>query len=62
MHENYYSKNCNNCNQLATTYIKFQIMDQVYNQEQALRHGTLFPDLYRPYDPCGKNKEWRNYG
>ncbi|MCR2043349.1 spore coat associated protein CotJA [Anaerosalibacter massiliensis] len=31
---------------LARAYVPFQIMDQVYNPREALKKGTLFPDLY----------------
>ena len=37
--------------ELARAYVPFQIMNQVYNQAEALRKGTLFPELYRPYVP-----------
>lgn len=34
---------------LAKAYVPFQIMNQVYNQQEALQKGTLFPELYKPY-------------
>ena len=37
--------------ELARAYVPFQIMNQVFNQEEALRRGTLFPELYKPYTP-----------
>ena len=37
--------------QLARAYVPFQVMNQVFNQAEALRKGTLFPELYRPYVP-----------
>lgn len=37
--------------ELAKAYVPFQIMGQVYNQAEALRKGTLFPELYKPYEP-----------
>jgi hypothetical protein len=37
--------------QLAKAYVKFQVFDQVFNQSEALRRGTLFPELYIPYVP-----------
>ncbi|HSH35731.1 spore coat associated protein CotJA [Schnuerera sp.] len=35
--------------QLARVYIPFQIMNQVYSPSEALKKGTLFPELYMPY-------------
>ncbi|MDD2446830.1 MAG: spore coat associated protein CotJA [Tissierellia bacterium] len=37
--------------ELARAYVPFQIMNQVYNQQEALRRGTLFPELDKPYIP-----------
>jgi len=34
---------------LARAYVPFQIMDRVYDSREALRRGTLFPELYMPY-------------
>ncbi|XOQ18325.1 MAG: hypothetical protein ACFWUA_07415 [Sporanaerobacter sp.] len=34
---------------LARAYVPFQFMNQVYSKEEALKRGTLFPELYRPY-------------
>lgn len=36
-------------NELAKAYVPFQIMNQTYSQEEALKKGTLFPELYKPY-------------
>jgi hypothetical protein len=36
---------------LARAYVKFQVMNQVFCQSEALQRGTLFPDLYFPYVP-----------
>lgn len=44
-----YRDEINNEKELARAYIKFQVMNQVYNQREALRMGTLFPELLRPY-------------
>lgn len=33
---------------LATACVPFQIMNQVFNQSEALKKGTLFPELYKP--------------
>ncbi|MCF6462295.1 spore coat associated protein CotJA [Clostridium sp. Cult1] len=35
--------------QLARAYIPFQIMNQVFSASEALKKGTLFPELYMPY-------------
>ncbi|HLR33987.1 MAG TPA: spore coat associated protein CotJA [Tissierellales bacterium] len=35
--------------QLARAYVPFQIMNQIFSPEEALRKGTLFPELYEPY-------------
>lgn len=34
---------------LARAYVPFQYMNQVYSSEEALKKGTLFPELYMPY-------------
>ncbi len=34
---------------LATAYIPFQNYGQIYSPQEALTKGTLFPQLYRPY-------------
>ncbi len=34
---------------LAHAYVPYQMMDKVYSLEEALRRGTLFPELYMPY-------------
>lgn len=36
---------------LARACVPFQVMNQVYDQKEALRKGTLFPELYKPYIP-----------
>ncbi|MBC8591532.1 spore coat associated protein CotJA [Wansuia hejianensis] len=41
---------------LARAYIKFQIMNQVFSPGEALKKGTLFPELYRPYIKQGDEK------
>lgn len=35
---------------LAMAYVKRQKFGKVYGAEDALSHGTLFPDLYMPYE------------
>ena len=34
---------------LARAYVPIQVMSSVYDPKQALKHGTLFPELYQPY-------------
>ncbi|NLC62663.1 MAG: spore coat associated protein CotJA [Thermoanaerobacterales bacterium] len=34
---------------LAEAYIPMQVYGETFNLNTALRYGTLFPDLYRPY-------------
>lgn len=41
--------NIQNTCQLARCYVKFQVLNQVYDQREALERGTLFPELYMPY-------------
>ena len=48
MNESYYY-NKNNEGNLARAYIPFQIMNQIFSPDEALKKGTLFPELYRPY-------------
>lgn len=47
--------------ELARAYVPFQTMNQVYNQAEALRKGTLFPELYRPYVPDEKKATGGRY-
>ncbi len=39
--------------ELAKAYILFQELNQIYNLREALRRGTLFPELYKPYEKPG---------
>lgn len=48
MNEGYYYGKSNE-KILARAYVPFQIMNQVFNPSEALKKGTLFPELYRPY-------------
>lgn len=34
---------------LATAYVPPQVFRDMYNLQEALNRGTLFPELYRPY-------------
>ncbi len=36
--------------ELARAYIIIQELNQIYNQREALKRGTLFPELYKPYE------------
>ena len=44
----YYGKR--NEDELARAYVPFQIMNQVFSPSEALEKGTLFPELYKPYE------------
>lgn len=35
--------------ELAQAYVRVQPLEAVFSPEDALRHGTLFPNLYQPY-------------
>jgi spore coat associated protein JA (CotJA) len=35
--------------ELAKAYVPFQKINQVYSSSEALKKGTLFPELYKPY-------------
>ena len=43
------SENIQNSCQLARCYVKFQVLNQIYDQSEALERGTFFPELYMPY-------------
>lgn len=47
MNDNINYLGCENT-KLATACVPFQIMNQVFNQREALEKGTLFPELYKP--------------
>jgi len=38
-------------NFLAEAYVFPQPLTEIYPPEIGLRHGTAFPNLYKPYDP-----------
>ena len=51
-----------NCNkELARCYVPIQVMNMVFDSKEALKKGTLFPELYRPYIPCDKRERGGNY-
>jgi len=39
------------CMRLAQAYIPIQRYGETFDPYKALRSGTLFPELYRPYRP-----------
>lgn len=41
-----------NCLPLAMAYVPMQRLGSIYSPEQALRKGTLFPELDKPF--CGR--------
>ncbi|NLY76667.1 MAG: spore coat associated protein CotJA [Tissierellia bacterium] len=48
MNGNHYDRSRNML--LARAYVPFQRLNQIYSPSEALRKGTLFPELYMPYD------------
>jgi hypothetical protein len=36
--------------ELATAYVPYQVMNRIYEPMKALMKGTIFPELYRPYE------------
>ena len=38
--------------QLAMVYSPFQCWRMTYSAEEALKHGTLFEELYKPLEDC----------
>ncbi|HZK34937.1 MAG TPA: spore coat associated protein CotJA [Bacillota bacterium] len=39
---------------LARAYVPMQKYGKIYSPEKALKHGSLFPELVRPYKKRGK--------
>lgn len=37
---------------LARAYVPYQKLHKVYKPDEALLKGTMFPELYDPYNPC----------
>lgn len=55
MNQNYeITGNCNR--ELARCYVPIQEMNMIFNSREALKKGTLFPELYRPYTPSAKGE------
>ena len=50
----YENSNCKE-KELARVYIKTQVLNEVFNSKEALKKGTLFPELYKPYREKGNN-------
>lgn len=44
---------------LAMAYVPFQTWKQVFDPENALAHGTIFPELYLPFLGGGMNNGCR---
>lgn len=42
---------------LAHAYVPFQIYTRSYSPEEALKKGTMFPELYMPYTEKKKRSE-----
>lgn len=51
---NYFEQSSSRDKNLARAYVPFQYMNQVYSPEEALRKGTIFPELYKPYEFNGR--------
>jgi len=43
---------------LARAYVPYQKMCKVYDLKEALCKGTLFPELYMPYEIHNKKKRY----
>ena len=45
---------------LAIAYVRWQELEEVYEPEAALKHGTLFPSMNKPFygrrARCGQQK------
>ncbi len=37
--------------ELAQAYVPFQKLNRIFGPEESLSKGTIFPDLYKPYNP-----------
>lgn len=40
--------------ELARAYVVIQEYAEIYSPKEALKRGTVFPDLYQPYKVKGK--------
>ena len=43
-------RNSNSPRQLAMVYSPYQCWRMLYNEDDALKHGTLFEELYKPLE------------
>jgi len=50
------------CPQLSASYTPIQPWGPVYEPEQALARGTMFPPLYKPYHTTPPMKGGRSNG
>jgi len=51
-HECGNSCKCENRKKLAHAYVPFQENTESFCGEEALKKGTLYKDLYQPYEKC----------
>lgn len=42
---------------LGQSYVPIQYMDKTFKPCVGLRHGTIFPELVSPYEPCQSMEE-----
>ncbi len=42
--------------QLAMVYSPYQCWHKLYTPDEALKHGTLFEELYKPLGECGNGR------
>jgi hypothetical protein len=42
--------------ELATAYVPYQVLCKIYEPMKALMKGTIFPELYRPYEKKKHNR------
>lgn len=45
-----------NSRQLAMVYSPYQCWRMLYTPDNALKHGTLFEELYKPLEECGNGR------
>jgi|GEM_PF-3243870 len=46
------TQSCEENKKLAEAYVPMQKPGRIYPPEKALIKGTVFPELYRPYQTC----------
>lgn len=51
---------CDNNMEYAHSYVKTQVLGEVFSPMEGLSNGTMFPDLISPYHP-GQSLEEMNY-